>query len=156
MQTNYVKIKPMSVNDVWKVRRFRTDEYDYYETELLYKLPKELIIPKGELIVYYEWGFSSNGSDYDNPIKPFQDVLQKHYKFIDSRIIDANIKKKIVKKGSDYLKFYIESANEYEFQLVKKNEYQAKKGDIFFFDGEKMKRVQIAKDIKQPSFTIID
>jgi Holliday junction resolvase RusA-like endonuclease len=116
---NYIKIKPLSVNDAWKGRRFKTDEYKNYNIELLWKLPR-IEVPKGKLLIYLEWGFSSAGSDFDNPTKPFCDVLQEKYGFNDNRIVDANIKTFSVKKGCEYIKYYFKSADEYEFQLVKK------------------------------------
>jgi len=70
-------------------------------------LPRNLEIPEGDLFVFLEWGFSSRGSDFDNPIKPFMDVLQKKYKFNDNQAYQAFIEKRIVKKGSEYIKFEI-------------------------------------------------
>ena len=102
-----IKIKPMSVNDAWKGRRFKTDQYKNFEKAVLYMLPRNLLIPEGDLFVFLEWGLSSRGGDFDNPIKPFLDVLQKKYKFNDNQAYQAFIEKKIVKKGSEYIKFEI-------------------------------------------------
>jgi Holliday junction resolvase RusA-like endonuclease len=104
-----IKIKPMSVNEAWQGRRYKTKAYKAYEEELLLRLPPRLpqVIPKdGDLEVYYEFGISKT-SDYDNPIKPFQDVLQKKYNFDDRRIIKSTIIKKVVKKGEGYIIFEI-------------------------------------------------
>ena len=101
-----IDIKPLSVNDAWKGRRFKTDEYKAYERSVLLLL-RPLKIPDGLLEIHLEWGFSSNGSDYDNPIKPFQDCLQKKYGFNDSRIYESHIKKVDVKKGAEYILFDI-------------------------------------------------
>ena len=101
-----IDIKPLSVNDAWRGRRFKTPEYLKYEHDVLMLL-KPLKIPEGPLEIYLEFGFSSYGSDYDNPIKPFTDCLQKKYDFNDNRIIEAHIKKVKVKKGSEYIRFYI-------------------------------------------------
>ena len=102
-----IKIKPLSVNDAWKGRRFKADQYKNFEKAVLYMLPRNLEIPEGDLFVFLEWGFSSRGSDFDNPIKPFMDVLQKKYKFNDNQAYQAFIEKRIVKKGSEYIKFEI-------------------------------------------------
>ena len=102
-----IKIKPLSVNDAWKGKRFKTDGYKKYERDLLLMLPPKLVIPDGELSIYLEWGFSSAASDWDNPIKPFQDILQKKYGFNDNRVFEARVKKKKVKKGSEYIIFNI-------------------------------------------------
>ena len=34
-----IDIKPMSVNEAWKGRRFKTDKYKGFEKEMLLKLP---------------------------------------------------------------------------------------------------------------------
>jgi Holliday junction resolvase RusA-like endonuclease len=104
-----VNIKPLSVNDVWKGRRFKTDQYTQYALAVSLLLPNNLIIPEGLLRVYYEFGLSSNGGDWDNPVKPFQDIIQEKYKFNDSRIMEATVRKAIVKKGQEYISFKIES-----------------------------------------------
>ena len=101
-------IKPLSVNEAWKGRRFKTDAYKAYERDVL-KLLRPMTIPEGDLVLDLEWGFSSAGSDWDNPIKPFQDILQKKYDFNDNRVIEARVKKVKVKKGKEYIKFDIYS-----------------------------------------------
>lgn len=105
-----ISVKPLSVNQAWKGRRFKTDDYKKYERVLLLLLPK-LDIPEGDLKLSIKFGFSSKGSDLDNPVKLFQDCLQKKYKFNDSRIYELNIKKEIVKKGQEYIKFKITKIN---------------------------------------------
>jgi Holliday junction resolvase RusA-like endonuclease len=46
-------------------------------------------------------------ADWDNPIKPLQDILQKKYGFDDRRIMKASVIKNVVKKGDGYLNFSI-------------------------------------------------
>ena len=104
-----VVFKPMSVNEAWKGKRYRSDKYNAYKLAVGCLLPKHVIIPDGLLKVYYEFGLSSNGGDWDNPVKPLQDILQEAYQFNDSRIMEAYIKKVIVPKGSEYIRFKIES-----------------------------------------------
>lgn len=101
-----INIKPLSVNDAWKGRRFRTDEYNAYEKELRLKL-KPMTIPEGELELAVQFGFSSRGSDWDNPLKPFQDIISKHYGFNDNRVYAAVVLKRIVPKGQEYISFDI-------------------------------------------------
>jgi len=103
-----IDYKPLSVNDVWKGRRYKTDEYKQYERDISFMLPR-IKIPEGKLRVEFEFGFSSAGSDVDNPVKPFMDILQKKYGFNDSRVYEILLKKIIVKKGSEYIKFIINS-----------------------------------------------
>lgn len=105
-----VAIKPITVNHAWRGgRRFRTEYYKAFEQELLLRLPP-ISIPDGELSVFYEFGVSNKGFDYDNAIKPFQDVLQKKYEFNDARIVEAVIRKRLVKKGDEYIRFEIVGA----------------------------------------------
>ena len=101
-----INIKPLSVNEAWQGRRFKTPKYKSYERDVL-KLLRPMDIPAGELVIYLEWGFSNTACDWDNPIKPFQDILQKKYKFDDKRVIEARIKKVKVKKGQEYINFDI-------------------------------------------------
>ncbi len=103
-----IYIKPLSVNDVWKGRRFRTDTYDQYEKAIIRVLPP-LSLPAPPFKVTFKFGMSSKGSDVDNCIKPLQDVLAGHYKFNDNQIYELHVYKKIVKKGEEYFSFIIES-----------------------------------------------
>jgi Holliday junction resolvase RusA-like endonuclease len=103
-----IKIKPLSVNEVWRGKRFKTDKYKYYEAELMFLLRKSKIsVPDGRLSLEIEVGFSSKSADIDNVLKPFIDVLQKKYSFNDNRIYRINIGKTIVSKGKEFIKFEI-------------------------------------------------
>ena len=70
-------------------------------------LPK-INIKNQYLSLFIEFGFSNSNCDFDNPIKPFVDILQKKYGFNDRQIMHASIHKKIVKKGNEYIKFRID------------------------------------------------
>ena len=102
-----IDIKPMSVNDVWQGRRFKTPEYKKYERDIMLLL-KPLTIPEGDLLLNVEFGFSSKASDIDNPVKPFLDCLQKKYGFNDKRIKKMIVSKEHVSKGNEYIYFNIE------------------------------------------------
>jgi len=101
-----IDIKPLSVNRAYKGRRFRTDEYDRYEHALGFLLPN-FDIPPSLLKIVYEFGLSNDRADVDNPCKMFTDVLQKKYGFNDSRVYEYLIRKVIVPKGQEYVKFNI-------------------------------------------------
>ena len=101
-----IDIKPLSVNDAWKGRRFKTKKYKAYEKAVLLMLPK-FEVPEGNLFLDLEFGLSSRAADIDNPIKCFIDCLQKEYDFDDNRIYELRVKKVIVKKGSEYINFNI-------------------------------------------------
>lgn len=101
-----VGVKPLSVNQCWQGKRFKTKTYKAYEKELLTLLPK-ITIPKGNIKLSIEWGFSSAASDIDNPLKPFIDILQKKYDFNDKWITELIVKKKKCKKGAEYILFEV-------------------------------------------------
>lgn len=104
-----IRIKPLSVNAAWKGKRFKTNEYKDYERMLLPQLPAGLEIPEGKLKISFVFGLSNKCADWDNPVKPLQDILQKKYGFNDSRIYEASVKKLDVKKGMEFIGFSIEA-----------------------------------------------
>lgn len=101
-----INIKPLSVNEAYKGRRFSTPNLKGYKTELGFFL-KPLKIPEGNLKINIEFGFSSKGSDLDNAVKPFLDVLQKKYSFNDNRVYELVLSKRITAKNKEYIKFEI-------------------------------------------------
>lgn len=103
---NRVNIKPLSVNDAWKGRRFKTNEYKKYERDLLFLLPK-IKIPEPPYEIRLKFGFSSSLSDWDNPVKPLQDVLSKKYGFNDKMIMRATVEREKVSKGNEFVEFEI-------------------------------------------------
>lgn len=104
-------IKPLSVNEAWQGRRKKTFKYLAYQRDVALLL-RPFTVPKGDLRIEIVFGFSSKGSDWDNPIKPFQDILQKKYGFNDSRIVEASVKKVKVKKGQEFIEWGIYAAKE--------------------------------------------
>lgn len=106
-----INIKPLSVNKAWQGKRFKTPEYKAYEKELLLKL-KKLDVPEGKLMLIVTFGVSSKLADWDNPIKPFQDCLQKKYGFDDRVIYEGRVKKVDVKKGSEFIEFELKQLKE--------------------------------------------
>lgn len=103
-----IKIKPLSVNQAWQGRRFKTKEYKNYEEELLWLLPNKYPISKeGKLLFEAVVGLSSKNADIDNFIKTFFDVLQKKYSFNDKRIYELHVKKVDVEKGKEFVNFDI-------------------------------------------------
>ena len=102
-----IPMKPLSVNEAWQGKRFKSDKYHAYETEMLVRLPAGKL-PPPPYRVYYEFGLSNRQADFDNPCKPLGDILQKKYGFNDNQIYEAHIVKHIVKRGSEYIKVKIE------------------------------------------------
>lgn len=103
---NKVRIKPMSVNQAWKGRRFRTPKYKKYSRDVLFLLPK-LTVGSGKLKVNMEVAYSNRGADLDNFVKLFVDITQKKYGYNDSQIYEMHLYKKIVPKGAEYINFEI-------------------------------------------------
>jgi Holliday junction resolvase RusA-like endonuclease len=108
-----INIKPLSVNEAWQGRRFKTDAYKRYERNALILLPAKIDIHEMIRIdiTYY---FSSKASDLDNPTKLILDILQKKYKFNDSRVWELHLYKKIVAKGSERMEIIIQSCLPFE------------------------------------------
>lgn len=106
-----VKIKALSVNAAWQGKRFKTPEYKAYERDLFHLLPKGLELPTGPLALFLEVGQSNMAADFDNPVKPFVDILSKKYGFNDKLIVEAIIRKRKVEKGDEYISFNLVAAD---------------------------------------------
>lgn len=111
-----LNIKPLSVNEVWQGKRYKTPAYKNYEKIVLLTLPK-IKIPNPPYVIYFEFGFSNSASDWDNPVKPFQDILSKKYNFNDKLIKKAIVCTTTVKKGHEYIKFQIETLEQSKFNI---------------------------------------
>jgi Holliday junction resolvase RusA-like endonuclease len=101
-----LNIKPLSVNEAWQGKRFKTPAYKKYEKIVLLMMPKINIL-NPPYRVNLEFGFSSPLADIDNPTKLILDIIQKKYNINDKDIFELNIRKKIVKKGNEYIDFQI-------------------------------------------------
>ena len=121
--------KPLSVNEAYQGRRFRTKKYLQFTQRvqaLLTKLrPRKP--PEGEKYAHYQWGVSNNGADIDNPTKTFQDVLFDFWgiKTKDHTINFMVLEKHKVKKGKEFIGFKVGSRQQlikYLKQLVKRLE----------------------------------
>lgn len=105
-----VNIKPISVNECWQGRRFKTVKYKKYEADLMRILP-QMELPDKPYILTITFGLSNVLSDWDNPVKPLQDILQKKYLFNDKHIHKAVVIKQKVEKGNEFIEFEL---NHYE------------------------------------------
>ncbi len=99
-----INMKPMSVNGAWQGRRFKSKEYIAYTDSCMSILPN-ITLPEPPYRINFEFGVSNPASDWDNPVKPIQDILQKRYKFNDKDIYEAFVKKVIVPKRHEYFSF---------------------------------------------------
>ena len=103
-----LSIKPLSANEAFRGRKFRTKKYDAYIATLMLILPK-LSLPIPPYSINLVVGYSNVLSDIDNCLKPFIDCLQKKYLFNDKDIYKLSIEKKIIKKGKEFINFEIKS-----------------------------------------------
>lgn len=97
-------IKPLSVNEAWQGRRFKTSKYLTYEKNMLKILPN-LNICKPPYRLNIIVGFSNKASDLDNICKPFLDILQKKYNINDKHIEILHIEKQLVTKNNEFISF---------------------------------------------------
>ena len=116
-----VRIKPMSINEAWQGRRFKSKKYTSYSTAVLMLLPELRNFDKKKaLSLNLVFGVSSRGSDLDNLVKPFLDLLQTKYKFNDNQIYRMILEKEIIKKGEEFIRFKFHERN-YETIENRKN-----------------------------------
>jgi len=103
-----IQIKPLSVNEAFQGRRFKTDKYKQWIENSIIQL-KSIPIPESQklkLIVVF--GVSNSAADIDNPLKPLLDLIQKKYGINDNRFYKLEVTKEIVKKGKEFIKFDIQ------------------------------------------------
>jgi hypothetical protein len=72
-------------------------------------LLRPVAIPEGFLQLTLTFGFSNAASDFDNPVKPFVDCLQKKYGFNDKLIKRCTINVEKTKKGNEFIEWRIEA-----------------------------------------------
>ena len=112
MEFKQIDVKPLSINEAYKGRKFKTAALKNYVLEVSCILPK-IVLSEPPYTAYFEFGVSSRGFDIDNGIKPLLDILQKKYNFNDNQIYDMHVKKVVVDKGKEYIKFKIEQLGIY-------------------------------------------
>ena len=100
-----IKIKPLSVNQAHGGRTFKSDKYKQYEKDVPLLLPENLQLPPGKVILLLKFYFSSAASDWDNPIKPIQDIICRHYGVDDKHVHLGIVEKLKVKRGEDRIEF---------------------------------------------------
>lgn len=101
---SWLSVKPLSVNEAWKGKRFKTDAYKAYEKLLLNEL-MTCKIPRPPYILFLTFGFSNMGADLDNPVKLTTDILVKKYGFNDNQIMKLVVEKVKAPRGKEFIKF---------------------------------------------------
>lgn len=107
MITERIEIKPLSINEAFQGKRFKTSICKAYERKLMLMLKKKTVSKTDMLRIEFMFGFSSSASDLDNPVKILVDVFQKKYGFNDNQVFEMNIRKVIVPKGKEFIEFGI-------------------------------------------------
>lgn len=82
-----IQVKALSVNRLFKGRRFKTQEYKDYEEFLLYSLPKKPMI-KGMVNIHYKFFLKNHKiTDCSNLVKALEDILVKKGYIVDDRFV---------------------------------------------------------------------
>lgn len=102
---NKLCLKAMSVNKAYLGKKVKSKFYRNYEELVMEMLPEELEIPDSPMLFCATFGLSSSLADWDNPVKPFVDILQSAYSFNDKEIFTGIIRKAKVKEGEEYIDF---------------------------------------------------
>ena len=109
-----LNIKPLSVNKAWQGRRFRSKEYNEFRAMLLgdkrnigLLFPYENLSYTGEIEIHYKFYLkNANKTDYDNLLKPLQDLLVEYKIIEDDRFITRAIIEKF-KSSEDRIEIFI-------------------------------------------------
>lgn len=88
-------------------RRFKSSAYKRYTRDLTLLLPSNYPIPPKPYEIHFKWGFSTELADWDNPIKPAQDIICKKYGIDDRYIKQGIVSYEKVKKGEEFIQFEI-------------------------------------------------
>ncbi len=99
--------KPLSINEAWQGKRFKTPAYKRYEEAMILLMPKGKVDLDQMLRIEFFFGFSNKASDLDNPVKLLMDIAQKKYGFNDKMVFELNVRKCIVKKGEEFIQMGI-------------------------------------------------
>lgn len=103
----HLDIKPLSINQAWQGKRFKTPKYDKFIKESLTQMPTKKLKLSDMIHVSLVFGFSSKLADIDNGVKPILDILTKKYGIDDRYIYGLEVQKKIVPKGQEYINITI-------------------------------------------------
>lgn len=98
-------IKPLSANNAWQGKRFKTPAYVKFQRDMLLLLPNVTLQSISE--VHLHFGFSSKLSDLDNAVKQSLDCIVKKYGIDDRYINKIVLTKEIVQKGNEFIDIQI-------------------------------------------------
>ena len=90
---------PMSVNRAYGVGRktmFKSKAYKDYDALVSKALEGHSMpvdVAEGKLKIKFRFRFTRSNSDIDNPVKPLQDILQRHFGFDDKQVYRLEVEK---------------------------------------------------------------
>lgn len=91
----YIDIKPLSVNKAWRGRKYKTNDYLHYETDVYFLLPNNQSV-HGVVEIWYTFYLKNHkATDISNLIKLLEDVLVKKGIIDDDRFVYSFHVKKI-------------------------------------------------------------
>ena len=105
-----LKIKPLSVNDAYKGRKYKTSNHHKFKDHITILLKNKRILKlekKERFYILYHFYISNIQNDVDNLIKLTQDAICNKIGTDDRYIMGIHAKKFIVKKGQEHIKFKI-------------------------------------------------
>lgn len=108
---NILPIRPLSVNEGYTGKRYKTLAHRAWERGVMVLLPPKFKAPPPPLEIYLKFGFSSRSSDFDNCVKFFIDCLATKYGFNDKLIRRAVIETEIVTKGNEFIQWELKTLN---------------------------------------------
>ena len=109
-------MKPFSQNAARTGRQHKTPEckqfFHDFAVRLLVDAPRwKFVLPDtGDLEIFFVWGLSNMGMDYDNPVKTACDVISTHLGINDRRFVGGYQRKVKVKRGNEFIQFAIREA----------------------------------------------
>lgn len=102
-----LRIKPISVNEMYKGRKFRTKKCHLFKEQMalhLRDLDLPKLLPKEEFFMIYRF-YTSSQNDVDNLIKATQDSICTSLGTDDRYISGLFVRKIKVKKGEERIEF---------------------------------------------------
>lgn len=102
-----IDYKPLSINQAYTGERYKTTAYRNYAKVVTLML-KLYPLPMPPFKITLLCGQSNMCADFDNPIKPFVDVLAKKFKFNDKIIYAGYIEKVEVEPGKEFIMYKLE------------------------------------------------
>lgn len=102
-----IDYKPLSVNEAYTGQRFKTDTYRSFAKAVTLMI-RPVKLPESPYKITLVFGVSNIGADFDNPIKPYIDVLAKKMRFNDKLIFKGDIEKVQTKKGEEFIMWKLE------------------------------------------------